>query len=117
MDAGEIYYIELEFPGQLSMASAGNGTASHMAGELFKMMAGVNMVHVPYRGGGPALTDLLAGQICPFKMCPFYRRFWGMPRYGVTISGNKTIPSPARARQRWIMIELICAGRRAFSSL
>jgi len=50
-------------PGKLSMASGGTGTASHMAGELFKMMAGVNMVHVPYRGGGPALTDLLAGQV------------------------------------------------------
>ena len=50
-------------PGKLSMASAGNGTASHMAGELFKMMAGVDMVHVPYRGGGPALTDLLGGQV------------------------------------------------------
>jgi tripartite-type tricarboxylate transporter receptor subunit TctC len=50
-------------PGQLSMASGGNGTASHMAGELFKMMTGVNMVHVPYRGGGPALTDLLGGQV------------------------------------------------------
>ena len=45
------------------MASAGNGTASHMAGELFKMMAGVAMVHVPYRGGGPALTDLIGGQV------------------------------------------------------
>jgi len=50
-------------PGNLSMASAGNGTASHMAGELFKMMAGVAMVHVPYRGGGPALTDLIGGQV------------------------------------------------------
>ena len=50
-------------PGKLSMASAGNGTASHMAGELFKMMAGVDMVHVPYRGGGPALTDLIGGQV------------------------------------------------------
>ena len=50
-------------PGKLSMASAGNGTASHMAGELFKMMAGVAMVHVPYRGGGPALTDLIGGQV------------------------------------------------------
>ena len=50
-------------PGKLSMASGGTGTASHMAGELFKMMAGVNMIHVPYRGGGPALTDLLAGQV------------------------------------------------------
>jgi tripartite-type tricarboxylate transporter receptor subunit TctC len=50
-------------PGKISMASAGNGTPSHVSGELFKMMAGVNMVHVPYRGGGPALPDLLAGQV------------------------------------------------------
>jgi tripartite-type tricarboxylate transporter receptor subunit TctC len=50
-------------PGKISMASAGNGTPSHVSGELFKMMAGINMVHVPYRGGGPALTDLLGGQV------------------------------------------------------
>ena len=49
-------------PGKINMASAGNGTTSHVAGELFKMMAGVDMVHVPYRGGGPALTDTLGGQ-------------------------------------------------------
>src|SRR5262245_25714754 len=50
-------------PGKVNMASGGIGTSQHIYGELFKMMAGVNMVHVPYRGGGPALTDLLAGQI------------------------------------------------------
>ena len=50
-------------PGRVSMASAGNGSAPHICGELFKMMAGVDMVHVPYRGGGPALTDLLGGQV------------------------------------------------------
>jgi tripartite-type tricarboxylate transporter receptor subunit TctC len=50
-------------PGKLNMASAGNGSAPHMAGELFKMMAGVNLVHVPYRGQGPALSDLLGGQV------------------------------------------------------
>jgi tripartite-type tricarboxylate transporter receptor subunit TctC len=50
-------------PGQINMASAGNGTPGHLAGELFKMMAGLNMVHVPYRGGAPALTDLLGGQV------------------------------------------------------
>jgi tripartite-type tricarboxylate transporter receptor subunit TctC len=50
-------------PGRVNMASAGNGTGPHMAGELFKMMAGVNVVHVPYRGSGPALTDLLGGQV------------------------------------------------------
>jgi len=49
--------------GKISMASVGNGTGPHMAGELFKMMAGVNMVHVPYRGGAPALNDLLGGQV------------------------------------------------------
>ena len=45
------------------MASAGNGAPSHVAGELFKMMTGVNMVHVPYRGGTSAITDLIAGQV------------------------------------------------------
>ena len=50
-------------PGKISMASAGNGTPSHVSGELFKMMTGVSMVHVPYRGGGVALPDLLAGQV------------------------------------------------------
>lgn len=50
-------------PGKINMASAGTGSAPHMAGELFKYMAGVNMVHVPYRGQGPALTDLLAGTV------------------------------------------------------
>jgi tripartite-type tricarboxylate transporter receptor subunit TctC len=50
-------------PGKVSMASFGTGSASHLAGELFKMMAGINMVHVPYRGGAPMVTDLLAGQV------------------------------------------------------
>jgi tripartite-type tricarboxylate transporter receptor subunit TctC len=53
-------------PGKVNMASAGNGTATHVAGELFKMMAGINMVHVPYRGGAPALTDLIGGQVQVF---------------------------------------------------
>ena len=50
-------------PGKINMASSGIGTAIHVVGELFKMMTGVNMVHVPYRGRGPALTDLLGGQV------------------------------------------------------
>src|SRR6516165_3230949 len=49
--------------GKITMASAGVGSTSHMSGELFKMMAGVNMVHVPYRGQASALTDLLGGQV------------------------------------------------------
>jgi tripartite-type tricarboxylate transporter receptor subunit TctC len=50
-------------PGKINMASAGSGSTSHVTGELFKMMAGVEMVHVPYRGSTPALTDLLGGQV------------------------------------------------------
>jgi tripartite-type tricarboxylate transporter receptor subunit TctC len=50
-------------PGKLNMASAGTGTSSHVCGELLKMMVGIDMVHVPYRGGAPAMTDLLGGQV------------------------------------------------------
>jgi tripartite-type tricarboxylate transporter receptor subunit TctC len=50
-------------PGKINMASAGIGTPQHIYGELFKMMAGVDLVHVPYRGGAPAITDLLGGQV------------------------------------------------------
>src|SRR5262245_51361389 len=49
--------------GQISFASAGNGSVAHVTGELFKMMSGVNMLHVPYRGAPPALTDLIGGQV------------------------------------------------------
>jgi tripartite-type tricarboxylate transporter receptor subunit TctC len=45
------------------MVSAGNGTGSHVSGELFNMMAGVDLLHVPYRGGAPALTDLIGGRV------------------------------------------------------
>jgi tripartite-type tricarboxylate transporter receptor subunit TctC len=50
-------------PGKLNMASAGSGTIQHVAGEMFKMMTGVNLQHVPYRGQAPALTDLIGGQV------------------------------------------------------
>jgi tripartite-type tricarboxylate transporter receptor subunit TctC len=50
-------------PGKINMASAGSGTEPHVSGELFKMMTGVNLVHVPYRSAAPALTDLLGGQV------------------------------------------------------
>jgi tripartite-type tricarboxylate transporter receptor subunit TctC len=57
-------------PGKLSMASPGNGTTPHIAGELFKIMVGVDMIHVPYRGGAPALTDLAGGQVQAAFMGP-----------------------------------------------
>jgi tripartite-type tricarboxylate transporter receptor subunit TctC len=50
-------------PGKLNMASSGNGSTIHMSGELFKMLTGIDMVHVPYRGGAPAITDLISGQV------------------------------------------------------
>jgi tripartite-type tricarboxylate transporter receptor subunit TctC len=50
-------------PGKINMASPGNGTTPHVSGELFKMMAGIDMIHVPYRGGGQVMTDLIAGQV------------------------------------------------------
>jgi tripartite-type tricarboxylate transporter receptor subunit TctC len=50
-------------PGKLNFASAGSGTSEHLAGELFKMMTGVDMIHVPFRGGAPAMTALLGGQV------------------------------------------------------
>jgi tripartite-type tricarboxylate transporter receptor subunit TctC len=59
----ELIALAKASPGQINMGSAGVGSGNHIAGELFKMMTGVNLVHVPYRGGGPALVDLLGGQL------------------------------------------------------
>src|SRR5262249_53160846 len=50
-------------PGKINYASAGNGTPQHVSAELFKMMAGINMLHVPYRGAAPAVTDMISGHV------------------------------------------------------
>jgi tripartite-type tricarboxylate transporter receptor subunit TctC len=71
-------------PGKVNMASSGSGSASHMTGELFKMMAGVDMQHVPYRGGGPALLDLIAGQVQVY--------FAGLPETIAYIRGGQVRP-------------------------
>jgi tripartite-type tricarboxylate transporter receptor subunit TctC len=71
-------------PGKVNMASSGSGSASHMTGELFKMMAGVDMQHVPYRGGGPALLDLIAGQVQVY--------FAGLPETMQYIRGGQVRP-------------------------
>jgi tripartite-type tricarboxylate transporter receptor subunit TctC len=60
---GELIAHAKANPGKISMASFGAGSSSHVAGELFKTMAGVNLVHVPYRGSAPALTDMMSGQV------------------------------------------------------
>jgi tripartite-type tricarboxylate transporter receptor subunit TctC len=57
-------------PGKINFASAGTGTSQHVAGELFKIMAGIDMAHVPYRGTGPALTDLLGGRVQVLFLSP-----------------------------------------------
>ncbi len=79
--------------GKVNMASAGTGSGSHMSGELFKIMAGVNMQHVPYRGGGPALLDLIGGQVQVY--------FASMPEAIEYIKTGKVRPlavtTPARA--------------------
>ena len=63
-------------PGKINMGSAGNGTPPHLAGELFKIMAGVDMIHVPYRGGGgAAITDLLGGQVQILFISPVVSTF------------------------------------------
>jgi tripartite-type tricarboxylate transporter receptor subunit TctC len=62
-NAAELIALAKANPGKVTMASFGTGSASHLAGELFKFMAGINMVHIPYRGGAPMTTDLIGGQV------------------------------------------------------
>jgi tripartite-type tricarboxylate transporter receptor subunit TctC len=90
-------------PGKLSMASGGIGAPSHVAGELFKIMTGVDMVHVPYRGAAPALTDLLAGQVhvyfSPMTTAIGYIKSGTLPALAVTTTARSPalpgIPSAA----------------------
>ena len=80
-------------PGQLNFGSAGNGTSQHVAGELFKMMAGVSMVHVPYRGAAPALADLFGGQI--------HVMFGTTPTSIEYIRAGKLRPLAVTTTERW----------------
>src|SRR5262249_10568631 len=80
-------------PGKLNMASAGNGTFSHLAGELFKMMTGVNLVHGPYRSSPAALTDLLGGQV--------HVNFSPMPSTIEHIRAEKLRPLGVTIARRW----------------
>jgi tripartite-type tricarboxylate transporter receptor subunit TctC len=65
-DVQELIALAKKEPGKLNFASAGNGTTNHLSGELFKSMANIDMVHVPYRGAGPAMNDLIAGHVQMF---------------------------------------------------
>jgi tripartite-type tricarboxylate transporter receptor subunit TctC len=89
-------------PGKLNMASGGIGNSTHLAGELFKMMTGINMFHVPYRGSAPALSDLISGQVQvivrPHGL--FYRIHQGGPAAGVGSDSSAALRSIARATHR-----------------
>ena len=80
-------------PGQISFASAGNGSVAHVTAELFKMMTGVNMLHVPYRGAPPALTDLIGGQV--------HVMFDNMPSSIEHIRAGRLRPLAVTATARW----------------
>ncbi len=82
-------------PGALAFASSGNGSAQHLAGELFKQKAGIDMTHVPYKGGGPALNDVMGGQIPMY----FANMASGLPHVkagklrALAITGSKRSPA------------------------
>src|SRR5262244_4085981 len=80
-------------PGKVSFASAGNGSVAHVTGELFKMMTGVDMLHVPYRGASLALTDLIAGQV--------HVMFDNMPSSIEHIRAGRLRPLAVTATTRW----------------
>jgi tripartite-type tricarboxylate transporter receptor subunit TctC len=85
-------------PGKINMATVGSGSTSHVSGELFKMMTGVNLVHVPYRSAGPALVDLLGGQ----GRTPdcFQRSADGMETFVMAASRN-SVQGSAREAPGW----------------
>ncbi len=80
-------------PGKLSYASAGNGSSQHLAGEMFKIAAQIDVLHVPYKGGAPALTDLLGGRISymmqnPLEVLPHIK---AQQLHALTVAGNKRL--------------------------
>lgn len=91
----ELIALAKSRPGELNYSSSGNGGVSHLAGELFNLMAGVKIQHVPYKGGGPALADLIGGQVqmsfqAPVVAIPHIN---GGKLKAIAISGEKRAPS------------------------
>jgi tripartite-type tricarboxylate transporter receptor subunit TctC len=80
----EMIALAKKDPGKLTYASAGNGTSQHLAGELFKKMAGVDLLHVPYRGGAPAIQDMVSGNV--------QMMFGNLPEFLGQISAGNLIP-------------------------
>jgi tripartite-type tricarboxylate transporter receptor subunit TctC len=69
-NVAELVALAREKPGSLTFCTAGNGTVPHLAGEMFKLRAGIDILHVPYKGGGPAIVDLLSGQVAMMFATP-----------------------------------------------
>ena len=80
-------------PGKYAFASSGQGTSLHLSGEMFKVMTGTDMIHVPYKGGGPALQDLIGGQV--------HMTFGNMPTVLAQAKGGKVRPIAVTSAQRW----------------
>jgi tripartite-type tricarboxylate transporter receptor subunit TctC len=95
-DLAELVSMAKKQPGKLSFASSGNGSVPHIAGELFKTRAGINLLHVPYRGAGPALSDLLGNQVS----MSFMTALSALPH----VQNNKLKPLAVTSRQRLPML-------------
>ena len=89
----ELINLAKKEPGKLTFASSGQGTSLHLSGEMFKVMTGTDMVHVPYKGGGPALQDVLGGQVD--------MTFGNMPTVLAQAKGGKVRPLGVTSLERW----------------
>ena len=89
----ELIHLLKKEPGKYAFASSGQGTSLHLSGELFKMMTGTDMLHVPYKGGGPALTDVIGGQV--------QMTFGNMPTVLAQAKGGKVRPIAVTSLERW----------------
>jgi tripartite-type tricarboxylate transporter receptor subunit TctC len=89
----ELIALAKKEPGKLTFASSGQGTSLHLSGELFKYMTGTNMLHVPYKGGGPALQDVMGGQVD--------MTFGNMPTVLAQAKGGKVRPIAVTSLERW----------------
>ena len=89
----DLIFLLKKEPGKYAFASSGQGTSLHLSGELFKMMTGTDMLHVPYKGGGPALTDVIGGQV--------HMTFGNMPTVIGQARGGKVRPIAVTSPERW----------------
>jgi tripartite-type tricarboxylate transporter receptor subunit TctC len=99
-NVAELIALLEEKPGEYSYASSGNGTSLHLSGELFKSMARVDMVHVPYKGAGPALVDVMGGHV-PIMFDPGFPKRIGPvgPKAAETLAKPRTPSFTRRVRQ------------------